>query len=77
MELADLHLDRAATTLVAWGAAIGSAPEPYRVEYALRTGAAYVTERLVVHTRGHDWNRTLELTLGRGRALDLRHRGRR
>lgn len=35
--------------------------EPYRLEYALETGADYVTTRLHVSVRGHGWQQRLDL----------------
>ena len=47
--------------LHATGVAIGSAPEPYRLDYELTTGAGYLTEEVVVHVAGEAWSRRLEL----------------
>jgi uncharacterized protein len=47
--------------LVARGVAIGSAPVPYRLDYALETVARFVTARFVVTVRGAGWVRTLDL----------------
>jgi hypothetical protein len=43
------------------GVAIGSAPEPYRLDYELETGEDLVTARLFVHAEGDGWSRRLEL----------------
>jgi hypothetical protein len=56
----DLEPDR----LVARGVAIGTAPVPYRIEYALHTGAGFVTERLEATTAGAGWRRALDLRRG-------------
>lgn len=58
-ELAQVKLARA--RLSALGAAIGSDPVPYRLEYALTTTDAYVTSSLRVHTSGVGWRRSVEL----------------
>jgi hypothetical protein len=47
--------------LAATGVAIGSAPLPYRLDYALETGPAFVSSRLVVTARGDGWVRELDL----------------
>jgi uncharacterized protein len=47
--------------LSATGAAIGTEPVPYRLEYELTTADRYVTARLVVRSRGQDWQRFLDL----------------
>lgn len=58
-ELADVRID--AGTLTAVGVAIGADPEPYRLDYRLTTGDAFVTARLVVQTEGKRWHRALTL----------------
>src|SRR5580692_5369263 len=47
--------------LTARGVAIGSSPVPYRVDYVLETGAAFVTTLLDVSSRGAGWSRRLVL----------------
>jgi hypothetical protein len=47
--------------LAARGVAIGSSPVPYRVDYVLETGAAFVTTLLDVSSRGAGWGRRLVL----------------
>ena len=47
--------------LRATGVAIGSAPEPYRLDYELTTGGRYRTEEVVVSVAGEAWSRRLEL----------------
>ena len=47
--------------LQARGAAVRTDPEPYHLEYALRTGERYVTTRLRVASRGLGWRRSLDL----------------
>jgi hypothetical protein len=58
-ELAEVKLAR--TRLSALGAAIGSDPVPYRLEYVLTTTDAYITSSLRVHTSGVGWRRSVEL----------------
>ena len=48
--------------LRATGVAIGSAPEPYRLDYELETASGFVTRRVLVRTVGDGWSRHLELT---------------
>jgi hypothetical protein len=50
----------------AHGVAIGSEPEPYRLDYELETTAGFVTSRLLVRARGERWSRRIELTHERG-----------
>jgi uncharacterized protein len=45
--------------LTARGVAIGSSPIPYRLDYLLETGAAFVTLLLDVSSRGAGWSRRL------------------
>lgn len=59
MEL--VELDLAPGSLDARGMAIGIAPLPYRLEYALTTEAGFATPRLLVASRGAGWRRTLDL----------------
>jgi uncharacterized protein len=47
--------------LRAGGVAIGSDPEPYRLDYTLETATGFVTTRLWVESRGDGWRRTLDL----------------
>jgi uncharacterized protein len=47
--------------LTARGVAIGSSPIPYRLDYVLETGAAFVTMLLDVSSRGAGWSRRLVL----------------
>ena len=63
--------------LWATGVAIGSEPEPYRLDYELVTGAGFVTRRLVVEAAGEGWSRRLELTRSRaeGWAVDVNSQG--
>jgi hypothetical protein len=58
-EFAEVELT--ADRLTATGMAIGWSPLAYRLEYALETGAGWVTTRLHVTTRGDGWQRTLDL----------------
>ncbi len=44
------------------GVAIGSDPEPYRLDYQLETREGFVTARVLVTARGDGWSRRLELT---------------
>ena len=62
VEFAELELG--AERLTAAGVAVGTAPLPYRLDYELETGAAYVTARLVAVARGEGWRRELELERG-------------
>ena len=47
--------------LSAAGVAIGSHPEPYRLDFALETGDRFVTPRLEVTTRGEGWRRRIDV----------------
>ena len=47
--------------LTARGVAIGSSPIPYRLDYVLETGAAFVTRKLDISSRGAGWSRRLVL----------------
>ena len=58
-ELADVRIREG--TLSANGVTVGIDPAPYHLEYQLTTADAYVTTRLVVHTRGDGWRRALNL----------------
>ncbi len=46
----------------AQGVAIGSDPEPYRLDYALETTDTFVTSRVLVRAAGDGWSRRLELS---------------
>ena len=61
-EFAEIDLEP--NRLVARGVAIGTAPVPYRLEYALRTGAGFVTQRLEATTAGAGWRRAIDLRRG-------------
>ena len=58
-EIAEVRLEP--DRLSASGTAIGSAPLPYRIDYALETTTRFVTTRLVVTARGDGWSRGLVL----------------
>src|SRR6185503_2533500 len=47
--------------LSAVGTAIGSDPEPYRLDYVLSTGSGYITRLVRVNAAGEGWSRSLEL----------------
>jgi hypothetical protein len=55
------EIDLAEDRLNANGVAVGSAPSPYRLDYALETTTAFVTARLHVTSRGEGWRRELDL----------------
>ena len=55
------EVDLGAGRLRATGVAIGIAPEPYRLDYALATGDEFVTTELQVSARGEGWLRSLRL----------------
>lgn len=57
-----VEVERAPHGLRATGTAIGSDPEPYRLDYALETDAEFVTRHVQARTRGQGWARTLRLT---------------
>src|SRR5579859_4237958 len=59
VEFAEVSLEDGA--LQARGVAIGAEPLAYRLEYALSTGAGFVTQRLEVSSRGAGWRRALVL----------------
>ena len=48
-------------SLRATGVAIGSDPEPYRLDYELETSSGFATCRVLVRTIGEGWSRQLEL----------------
>jgi hypothetical protein len=48
--------------LSARGTAIGSDPEPYRLDYTLATGSQFVTTRVGIDVAGENWGRSLTLT---------------
>ncbi|SRR6266536_777727 len=58
-EVAVVTLER--DRLSAVGTAIGSDPEPYRLDYELTTGAGFVTRLVRVSATGEGWTRNLEL----------------
>jgi hypothetical protein len=58
-ELADVTIQDG--MLSATGVAIGTDPEPYRLDYQLTTVEGYVTARLLVRTQGKRWRRALDL----------------
>src|SRR5438067_12753045 len=47
--------------LSAKGVALGTAPEPYRLDYEITTGTGYVTTRLLVRAVGEDWHRAVDI----------------
>jgi len=47
--------------MIATGVAIGSEPEPYRLDYLLRCDARYLTREVRVASEGDGWARTVEL----------------
>src|SRR5262245_14276225 len=59
VEFAEVTLT--ADRLSAVGVAIGTAPEPYRLDNTLRTRPRFVTAHLHVTTRGQGWRRQLDL----------------
>ena len=59
MELSSVRL--ASDHLQATGVAIGTEPEPYRLEYELETGSGFMTSALRVRSEGRGWRRRLEL----------------
>jgi hypothetical protein len=58
-ELAEITLGDGALTARSF--AIGSDPEPYRLDLELTTGEGYVTSRLVLDSAGAGWSRHLVL----------------
>jgi hypothetical protein len=74
-ELAIVEL--AADRMRASGVAVGSEPEPYRLDYELETAGAFVTSRVRVSAAGSGWSRRLELSRGPGGGwvADLRQVG--
>ncbi|MFL5863394.1 MAG: putative glycolipid-binding domain-containing protein [Solirubrobacteraceae bacterium] len=56
------RVELAPDRLSATGVAIGSEPEPYRLDYEVDTVADFVSYRVVVRTLGDGWSRRLELT---------------
>lgn len=58
LAVVELQHDR----MSAVGTAIGSDPEPYRLDYELETGADFVTTRVRVTVTGQGWTRVLELS---------------
>ena len=63
--------------LHAAGTAIGSDPQPYRLDYELRTDDRYVTRRVEVQATGQAWSRAIQLSHdGRGRwTVDAQQNG--
>ena len=59
VEFADLTI--AEDRLTAVGVAMGTLPLPYRLDYRLETGSAFVTTRLGVTSIGDGWRRELDL----------------
>lgn len=57
-------VDLGADWLRAEGFAVGFEPEPYRLEYTLRTTSRFVTSSVVVATSGDGWTRRLKLSRG-------------
>jgi hypothetical protein len=55
------EVDLAPDRLAAVGTAIGSDPEPYRLDYELETRPGFVTEFVRISATGADWTRTLHL----------------
>jgi uncharacterized protein len=58
-EVAVVNLER--DRLSAVGTAIGSDPEPYRLDYVLSTGTDFVTRLVRVSAAGEGWSRSLQL----------------
>lgn len=58
-EFVDVRVGR--DDIAASGVALGSDPVPYRLDYVLETGAAFVTVRFSVAARGDGWMRKLDL----------------
>ena len=58
-EASEVELDD--DRLSASGTQLGVDPLPYRLDYSLRTGPRFVTERLEVTVRGQGWRRHLDL----------------
>ena len=54
-------MELGADALVATGTQIGADPVPYRLDYGLTTGPAFVTETLTVDATGEGWRRHLSL----------------
>ena len=63
-ELSEVEI--AGDRLSAVGVAIGSHPEPYRLDYTLKTTAGFVTTEVAVTTRGDGWSRSLDLRRSAG-----------
>lgn len=57
-----VEVDRLTRGLRATGTAIGSDPEPYRLDYTLEADDEFVTRRVEARTRGQGWSRVLHLT---------------
>jgi hypothetical protein len=61
-ELADSHSGLGGPWLKAAGTAVGADPLPYRLDYELECGEAYVTRELTVAASGDGWAKRLRLT---------------
>jgi hypothetical protein len=74
-ELAMIEL--AGDQMRARGVAIGSEPEPYRLDYELETYEGFVTSRVRVRAAGGGWSRVLELghRRGHGWTIDISQEG--
>ena len=59
LEFADVKLG--AGRLAATGVAIGTSPEPYRLDYTLTTGPDFITTEFRVTAQGQGWQRDLHL----------------
>jgi hypothetical protein len=59
VEFAEVHLRE--DTIDARGVAIGTDPEPYRLDYTLAGASGYLTSRVTVVTSGQGWQRQLDL----------------
>ncbi len=70
-------IELAGDRLIASGVAIGSDPEPYRLDYELETATGFATSRVLVSARGGSWSRRIELVREQGRtwAADVRQEG--
>jgi hypothetical protein len=70
-------VDLASDQMRARGVAIGSEPEPYRLDYELETYEGFVTSRVRVQAAGAGWSRGLELSQrpGHGWAIDISQEG--
>ena len=57
-----VEVDLSDAGLHATGTAIGSDPQPYRLDYTLQTDAGFVTRRVEVRTSGQGWARSVGLS---------------